>query len=55
MALLWPLNGTSIYRVRIADSDNESLGEAELGARVERYAAKPNNGGLSIDSEGNLY
>ncbi len=50
-----PLNGTSIYRVRIADLINEALSEAELGAQVERYAAKPNNGGLSIDGDGNLY
>ena len=50
-----PLNGTSIYRVRIADLNNETLSDAELGARVERYAAKPNNGGLSIDADGNLY
>jgi hypothetical protein len=49
-----PLNGTSLYRVRIADLNNESLGEAEQGARDERYADKHNNGGLSIDSEGNL-
>ena len=50
-----PLNGTSMYRVRIADLNNAALREAELGARVERYAAKPNNGGLSIDRDGNLY
>jgi hypothetical protein len=50
-----PLNGTSIYRVRLADLNRESLSEAELGARVERYAAKPNNGGLSIDANDNLY
>lgn len=50
-----PLNGTALYRVRIADLNNEDLSEAELGKRVERYADKPNNGGLSIDDEGNLY
>jgi sugar lactone lactonase YvrE len=50
-----PLNGTSIYRVRISDLVNETLTEAELGSRVERYATKPNNGGLSIDADGNLY
>jgi sugar lactone lactonase YvrE len=50
-----PLNGTSLYRVRIADLNNAALREAELGARVERHADKPNNGGLSIDTEGNLY
>lgn len=50
-----PLNGTSIYRIRISDLVNEALTEAETGSRVERYAAKPNNGGLSIDGDGNLY
>ncbi|MGE7472943.1 L-dopachrome tautomerase-related protein [Bosea sp. NPDC003192] len=50
-----PLNGTSVYRLRIADLNNERLGETELGAKVERYAAKPNNGGFSLDAKGNLY
>lgn len=50
-----PLNGTSIYRVRIADLNDESLSDDQFGTKVERYAAKPNNGGLSIDRKGNLY
>lgn len=50
-----PLNGRSIYRLRIADLNNEGVSDADLGRRVERYAAKPNNGGLSIDTRGNLY
>jgi Major royal jelly protein len=50
-----PLNGTTLYRVRIADLNNPALSGSELGARVERYADKPNNGGLSIDTDGNLY
>ncbi len=50
-----PLSGSAIYRVRISDLLNEALPEAELGERVERYADKPNNGGLSIDQDGNLY
>ena len=50
-----PLSGGSLYRVRIADLNDESLPDAGLGERVERYAAKPNNGGLSIDDDGNLY
>lgn len=50
-----PLNGSVIYRIRFADLLNETLSEVELGARVERYADKPNNGGLSIDQAGNLY
>lgn len=50
-----PLNGSKIYRVRMADLLDETLNEAELDERIETYSDKPNNGGLSIDSEGNLY
>jgi len=50
-----PLNGTSVYRLRIADLNDERLSDAELGGKVERYAAKPNNGGFSLDGAGNLY
>lgn len=50
-----PLNGGWIYRLRMSDFMDLSLSEEELGSRVEKYAEKPNNGGLSIDMEGNLY
>lgn len=50
-----PLNGRWVYRVRTADLRDASLSEAALRARVERYAEKPNNGGMSIDDAGNLY
>lgn len=50
-----PLNGSKIYRVRMTDLLDETLNEAELDERIETYSDKPNNGGLSIDSEGNLY
>ena len=50
-----PLNGQWIYRVRIKDLLNTGLSDAKLGESVERYAKKPNNGGLSIDRAGNLY
>jgi len=50
-----PLNGSKIYRVRIEDLLNESITQDILDKRVETYSAKPNNGGLSIDTEGNLY
>lgn len=50
-----PLNGSAVYRVRFADILDEALTDEELGDRVERYADKPNNGGLSIDEAGNLY
>lgn len=50
-----PLNGAWLYRVRTSDLLDTSLNAEVLGQRVERYARKPNNGGLSIDDDGNLY
>ena len=50
-----PLNGRALYRIRVADLNNEALSPAELSAKVERYADKPNNGGLSIDQADNIY
>lgn len=50
-----PLNGRWVYRVRTADLRDASVSEVALGARVERYAEKPNNGGMSMDDDGNLY
>ena len=50
-----PLNGGWLYRVRTVDLLDTELDAEALGSRVERYAHKPNNGGLSIDNEGNLY
>ncbi|HXO72153.1 MAG TPA: L-dopachrome tautomerase-related protein [Bradyrhizobium sp.] len=50
-----PLNGRSLYRIRVADLNDEKLAPPELSAKVERYSDKPNNGGLSIDYAGNLY
>jgi Gluconolactonase len=50
-----PLNGSKIYRVKLDDLLNENLSESELDKRIETYSDKPNNGGLSIDHDGNLY
>lgn len=50
-----PLSGGWVYRVLIDDLVNEALSDAELGAKVEKYAVKPNAGGFSIDAAGNLY
>lgn len=50
-----PLNGSKIYRVKMTDLLDESTDETELDKRVEVYSGKPNNGGMSIDGEGNLY
>lgn len=50
-----PLNGTKIYRIKTVDLLNESLTELELDKRIETYSEKPNNGGMSIDMDGNIY
>lgn len=50
-----PLNGTKVYRAKIEDLLDEKLGPDELDKRIETYSQKPNNGGLSIDTDGNLY
>lgn len=46
-----PLNGTSLYRVRMGELAYSSMKDI----RVEKYAEKRNNGGLSIDKAGNIY
>jgi sugar lactone lactonase YvrE len=50
-----PLNAYKVYRIRMADLLDKSLTPAQLGAKVETYADKPFNGGLSIDRSNNLY
>ncbi|QLE02467.1 hypothetical protein HX109_13205 [Galbibacter sp. BG1] len=50
-----PLNGTKIYRIKTIDLLNESLLEGELSAKIETYSEKPNNGGMSIDKDRNIY
>jgi sugar lactone lactonase YvrE len=50
-----PLSGRTLYRIRIADLLDVSLDPERLGSKVERYAGKPNTGGISIDAEGNVY
>lgn len=50
-----PLNGYKVYRVRMADLLNTALSAIDLGNKVEEYADKPFNGGMSIDANGTLY
>ncbi|WP_299252906.1 L-dopachrome tautomerase-related protein [uncultured Aquimarina sp.] len=50
-----PLNGTKIYRIKTTDLVNEDLTETALDSKIETYSEKPNNGGMSIDIDGNLY
>lgn len=50
-----PMNGHSLYRLKIADLLNESLSGSDLESKVERYSDKMNNGGITIDNDGNIY
>ncbi len=49
------ISGSGLYRVRLADLRNANLPDAQLAARVERYATKPLSDGFSIDADGNVY
>ena len=50
-----PLNGLSLYRLKITDVLNTSLNDEKLSALVQRYSDKSNNGGITLDSAGNIY
>lgn len=50
-----PLNGTKIYRIKTVDLLNESFSDEDLSSKIETYSEKPNNGGMSIDKDGNIY
>ncbi len=49
------LSGDALYRIAIDDLLDPALPDAQLSARVERYAAKPLSDGMSIDVDGNVY
>mgnify|MGYP001819424559 CR=1 FL=1 len=49
------LNGSSLYRVSLADLRNSTIPDSQLAARVERYSSKPLSDGLSIDNDGNVF
>lgn len=50
-----PLTSRTLWRVRAADLDDESLERAALEARVERFADKTMSAGIAIDAQGTLY
>lgn len=49
------ISGSGLYRIQLSDLTNASAPDAQLAARVERYADKPLSDGLSIDMAGNVY
>lgn len=50
-----PLNGLTMYRVRVDDLVDESLSESQRAARVEAYSEKTISDGMGVDWEGNIY
>ncbi|MEM6711499.1 MAG: L-dopachrome tautomerase-related protein [Pseudomonadota bacterium] len=50
-----PMTASAMYRVRTTDLLDESLSEAELASRVERYGDKPISDGSTVDAAGNVY
>ncbi len=50
-----PVTGDTLYRVRTADLDNETLTPGDLSARVEAFAPKTLSDGIAMDSAGNIY
>lgn len=50
-----PLTGNSIWRLRTTDLLDEKLDDAALDQRAERYADRPNSGGMWMDATSNLY
>ena len=50
-----PMAGDMLSRIRVADLLDEKLTAAQLGAKVEAYAKRPQADGLTIDNEDNIY
>lgn len=52
---LSPLNGHSLWRMRVADLLDPVLDDPALARRLERFAPKPNSGGMCMDDDDNIY
>ncbi len=50
-----PMTASAMYRVRTADLLDETLDDAALAKRVERYGDKPISDGSTVDADGNVY
>ena len=46
---------TSLWRIRTTDLADESLSDAELASRIERYGDRPICDGITMDGAGNVY
>jgi sugar lactone lactonase YvrE len=52
---LSPLNGRTLWRLRVEDLLDPALDDPALAMRMERYADKPNSGGMWMTSSGDIY
>jgi len=50
-----PMSGKRLYRVRVRDLLDEQLSKAQLAAKVEFYAQRPQADGITIDDQNNIY
>ncbi|WP_217352090.1 MULTISPECIES: SMP-30/gluconolactonase/LRE family protein [unclassified Ruegeria] len=50
-----PMTASAMYRVRTTDLLDESLSDADLAAKVERYGDKVISDGSTVDADGNVY
>jgi sugar lactone lactonase YvrE len=44
-----------LYRARVADLNDTSLTDKDLGRRIESFSKKSQCDGLTMDTEGNIY
>lgn len=50
-----PLNGRSLWRLKIEDLLDPNLDDHALADRLDRYAAKPNSGGMCMAPNGDIF
>jgi sugar lactone lactonase YvrE len=50
-----PMSGDTLYRARVADLNDTSLTDKDLGRRIESFSKKSQCDGLTMDTEGNIY
>ncbi|KAM3096117.1 L-dopachrome tautomerase-related protein [Phormidesmis sp. 146-12] len=49
------MHSRSLYRIQTTNLSNDEMPSTDLAARVERYGEKPLSGGITVDSQSNVY
>ena len=52
---LSPLTGSALWRLPVAALVDPALDDTALASRLERFADKPNSGGICLGDDGNIY